>query len=789
MIYRAMQEKPREMPTISLDCDPAVFSDLLQFMYTGEVCVSISKYKELSAKAEKYGLTRLLSLFNFITGMADGNSEVVGTTYIVPQDYMDTAHESNNTLQHTDSPNLPGITVPVVDVSQNAHLVPGTTVSDVGGVKQEVKDSNINEAELRNENIDATSIPVIDHSRTIIVSPAFNATLTSERANDANLTAADSLSNGSSSVLTEQIILKSVDGESIVVKREPSSDEDEGDECEDFIIGVGPPGASTSHNPEPTTKVSEPATVHHGDIPPPNTEPKSTPCVSAVVHPSAHLGLTNTPNPEPKGVVPESTNQHASDGFTLIKDDEGCPVLVPPGETQNSCLPKLAQASETTSVAIATSSSTEDAIRVYKIHSYAKQFAKPFVFKGDWVTSGMQSILEGVHTHHRKRKRHGYTNQKKRMKPILPRLEEREGLPQDRWRYCTECGLKGYDSLKLVNHIRQWHGFEQAVDHMADLEKEMTPVRELSRDGSKMHLRLKCNKCDFKAADELRVFQHKFRKHKAMYHFLKPKQCKYCRKTFVSNTALSSHEKYHKVCKKPQLRQASVCSICGKVYTTMNGCRMHENTVHFGYYKVSCRICKKVFPNKNCLKSHLLIHKTSKPFHCSDCPYKSCVRANLRSHLLKHHGKVLTKQDSCYHRHKVESSESESDGADEMLGRPGEKGSQGSSGIEVNQGDNNRINPESKQGLTEKEQISSLSSIIENGSDGEGKGIEIQNEKGSLPPSSFEVDQYGIGEDFSVSTQAEKQHRIAATEETDSQSPMAQHIPYMMTQHIPYSPN
>ena len=72
-------------------------------------------------------------------------------------------------------------------------------------------------------------------------------------------------------------------------------------------------------------------------------------------------------------------------------------------------------------------------------------------------------------------------------------------------------------------------------------------------------------------------------------------------------------------------------------------CLLQMDLLDLNNRKWACPFCPKVFRKPSELKRHEMIHTGEKPFVCTMCDYASNRKANLQSHVLRHHSSVETK--------------------------------------------------------------------------------------------------------------------------------------------------
>lgn len=96
--------------------------------------------------------------------------------------------------------------------------------------------------------------------------------------------------------------------------------------------------------------------------------------------------------------------------------------------------------------------------------------------------------------------------------------------------------------------------------------------------------------------------------------------------------------------KKP-LKNRVCCKICHKKLSK-NYVRTHENIYHFKVRFDDCRICGKIFRNKNCLNQHIkYVHKGTEKYFCVWCQKGFVRKTSLNRHVKLTHKKLLIKKE------------------------------------------------------------------------------------------------------------------------------------------------
>ncbi|XP_017967670.1 zinc finger protein interacting with ribonucleoprotein K [Drosophila navojoa] len=165
---------------------------------------------------------------------------------------------------------------------------------------------------------------------------------------------------------------------------------------------------------------------------------------------------------------------------------------------------------------------------------------------------------------------------------------------------CEDCGQKFYTRHFLKKHKRRAHG--QAVEHICHMcGKNFTTGFNLKNhiirhSGDRPH---KCKLCTaaFSTTAELN-------NHQRIHDNVRPYPCRYaCGKSFRHCSNRSTHERVHMA---GSLRPFQ-CDYCNKTFVTKGDCRSHQ-MVHTMSRNFSCDICEQSFK----LHKHYLQHLNTK---------------------------------------------------------------------------------------------------------------------------------------------------------------------------------
>ena len=118
--------------------------------------------------------------------------------------------------------------------------------------------------------------------------------------------------------------------------------------------------------------------------------------------------------------------------------------------------------------------------------------------------------------------------------------------------------------------------------------------------------------------------------------------CKRCTWRFRRKHFLSSHSRIHRNAIKP-----SMCSLCGRVYSSYEVMLDHMKTLHKFRDFIKCVECSKIFATRSDYEEHKQTHMLQKPFQCSDCDHCFSAEAQLKDHMRSHIRSKPFECDSC----------------------------------------------------------------------------------------------------------------------------------------------
>lgn len=132
------------------------------------------------------------------------------------------------------------------------------------------------------------------------------------------------------------------------------------------------------------------------------------------------------------------------------------------------------------------------------------------------------------------------------------------------------------------------------------------------------------------------VRNHLLMKHIQTQHQTSPTRliCEVCGASLLNKFSLSVHMKRHQ-CKDnyPKLPFSGKCADCSMFYTDL---KRHRREAHED--KFQCQICGKVFISEKGLRLHLELHNGEKRFECHICGKRFLLKTLLEQHLRSHPG-------------------------------------------------------------------------------------------------------------------------------------------------------
>ncbi|XP_065195542.1 zinc finger protein 271-like [Sycon ciliatum] len=130
----------------------------------------------------------------------------------------------------------------------------------------------------------------------------------------------------------------------------------------------------------------------------------------------------------------------------------------------------------------------------------------------------------------------------------------------------------------------------------------------------------KCEVCD-----KSFTWRYQLVSHGRIHSGEKPFRCKYCPKSFRVKHHLTVHQRIHNE-EKP-----FKCDLCDQSFSQISYLRVHKRT-HTGEKPFKCNLCGKSYRQKVHLTDHQRIHTGEKPFKCKICGKSFSQKSNLTVH-------------------------------------------------------------------------------------------------------------------------------------------------------------
>ncbi|XP_044729353.1 zinc finger protein 354B-like, partial [Chrysoperla carnea] len=223
-------------------------------------------------------------------------------------------------------------------------------------------------------------------------------------------------------------------------------------------------------------------------------------------------------------------------------------------------------------------------------------------------------------------------------------------------KYCLIC------TENLNEHIKNEHSDEKFIcKHCLQTFKNEKMFKSHLRH---THYILQCNLCPNKFKSYLQLQSHlssvhykgalwcppcskaftqkyDFILHQRRHLGIRPFQCKYCDKKFVTITLCKEHERKH------TKETTFLCKYCGKSYVRISDLRNHEKTVHTKEGPINCKVCNKLFSNLSSYKLHSKRHELGLRFVCKFCNKAYYSNSELQRHEQIHSGTRKFPCDLC----------------------------------------------------------------------------------------------------------------------------------------------
>ena len=175
-------------------------------------------------------------------------------------------------------------------------------------------------------------------------------------------------------------------------------------------------------------------------------------------------------------------------------------------------------------------------------------------------------------------------------------------------------------------------------------------------------IRYSCDQCDYFAASQSNIFEHKRRKHDRVQYSCE--QCEYkattkaelwrhtvskhdkirylcdqCNVSFKYKSGLRNHKSIHAGIKYP-------CNQCDFAAKTAGRLKQHKAAIHEGI-KYSCDQCDRAFTNLRLLKQHKTSEHDGIRFSCEQCDHTTTTLGDLKKHKASMHDGISYPCDQC----------------------------------------------------------------------------------------------------------------------------------------------
>jgi len=110
----------------------------------------------------------------------------------------------------------------------------------------------------------------------------------------------------------------------------------------------------------------------------------------------------------------------------------------------------------------------------------------------------------------------------------------------------------------------------------------------------------------------------------------------------LSNKLCTTHRKVHF-----DRNPSYLCKYCPVTFGTKHALYKHVQNLHTSEEPICCKVCRKTFKDRYCVKVHKKTHRGEKCYECALCQYSCFTKASLNSHMLIHSGLKPFQCDEC----------------------------------------------------------------------------------------------------------------------------------------------
>ncbi|KAK0083706.1 hypothetical protein PV325_008377 [Microctonus aethiopoides] len=251
------------------------------------------------------------------------------------------------------------------------------------------------------------------------------------------------------------------------------------------------------------------------------------------------------------------------------------------------------------------------------------------------------------------------------MTKLVEHLKNAHGI--DNAFNCNECGKSFKSPMNIARHKLIHTGLKKFLCDICNYSCNQKTNLDLHKRRHIKNFNFKCNICNKKFATKTELIQHEnihinakyccqicdrtylYKKNLTAHLRLchseilidtgEPKtvhKCMHCSQTFFSLTQYKNHTKSHQSRNILSSRQF-LCDLCGIKVSSKRTLEVHTR-IHTGEKVINCEICGKGFSTKECLKVHQRIHTGEKPYICHQCGKDFSQRTSLVIHLRYHTG-------------------------------------------------------------------------------------------------------------------------------------------------------